>query len=340
MRTTPTNRRSRRPKGAALIALALIVLLMPFAPGAPRVHADDPHLVIKMATTGADGSPLIRQMQRLAAIIEQRCAGLIRVKLFPDGRLGDDAKLLGELQSGAIQIYAGEFGAFEQVVPEAAVIASPFLFRDYAGADKALDGSARRRFDDAMREHGMALAAWGPSVFTRWFSRGPAPTSASAFAGLPVLERELRAPDGWDLLEAQPLASLSARAQADRWLLRSTSVRARATGESDDADHVTRSDDVLHGYAIALSQRWFDGLPARLQEALERWPLDPTLEARREARELDEALLERMQKRGKTLTDLPPASRRTFAEIAHKLAAERAKQAGGRANALLHDLTR
>ncbi|MDD9945380.1 MAG: TRAP transporter substrate-binding protein DctP [Myxococcales bacterium] len=305
----------------------------------PPAVKSQAHHVLKMATTAVEGSPLVRQMQRLAAIIEERTAGLVLVKLFPGGRLGGSATLIKALRSGSLHIYGGNVASLAQTAPALEALSVPFSFRDYQHADGLLDGPVREQMEGVLQAHGMVFGAWGPNVFMRWFSNGPPPRTPDGLASRTVLwgDGEGGEPDAAlaRLSEGSTAGVVSSGDEHTPWLLRSTAVAARARGLSLQASHVTRADDVLHCDAIVLSQTWLSGLPAKLREALDMLPHDPTLEARKEARALDEELVRRMAHRGKQLLQLTAEERRALS-LSQTPTVQAVASRGDHATALLH----
>ena len=78
---------------------------------------------------------------KFAELVKQRSQGRIEVKVYPDGQLGKgERELLEAIQQGTLDIYVGSTAPLSGFSPSMGILDIPFLFRDYAHADKVLDG--------------------------------------------------------------------------------------------------------------------------------------------------------------------------------------------------------
>lgn len=78
---------------------------------------------------------------KLAELVKERSKGRIEVKVYSDGQLGKgERELLEAIQQGSVDIYVGSTAPISNFSPSMGILDIPFLFRDYAHADKVLDG--------------------------------------------------------------------------------------------------------------------------------------------------------------------------------------------------------
>jgi len=284
--------------------------MLSLAGGAPVLS--QPRQVIKLATAAGAGSPQAQQLYALAAELEAHTDGAAQTKIFPGGRIGAGAQLLKRVQTGEVQVAALPFDVLSEAVPSLAVLSAPFVFRDHAQADRALDRHAPSILRTELAEAELHFVTPGVSVMEHWFVAGDVPSSPKDLTGYAVWGRNSPAERlEWRALGLSPLPADATPAQQSLWF-RATAMEARLSGRDLLCTKVVRAEDVLSGNLVVMSQRWFDGLPERVKTALDRMKSHTVEDARKSARDLDEALLSRMRERGLEVVDLPGASRRRF----------------------------
>lgn len=109
----------------ACIAVALCALTLPARALEPSRWA--------LVTIAPEGSPAERTVQDTIRTIEQAAGGRLRIRPRMGGEVADESTTLELCRKGTAQMWAGSLGAVAAVVPELAVLETPYLFRD-AGA--------------------------------------------------------------------------------------------------------------------------------------------------------------------------------------------------------------
>ena len=96
---------------------------------------------MKQATLTPASHTYNQAANKFAELVKQRSQGRIEVKVYPDGQLGKgERELLEAIQQGTLDIYVGSTAPLSGFSPSMGILDIPFLFRDYAHADKVLDG--------------------------------------------------------------------------------------------------------------------------------------------------------------------------------------------------------
>ena len=96
---------------------------------------------MKRATLTPASHTYNQAANKFAELVKQRSQGRIEVKVYPDGQLGKgERELLEAIQQGTLDIYVGSTAPLSGFSPSMGILDIPFLFRDYAHADKVLDG--------------------------------------------------------------------------------------------------------------------------------------------------------------------------------------------------------
>jgi tripartite ATP-independent transporter DctP family solute receptor len=77
---------------------------------------------------------------KFAELVKAKTNGRVDVQVSPSAQLGDDAAMVTQLRTGALDISANSQGAVSTAVPEYSAFGMPFLFTSLPQAWKVLDG--------------------------------------------------------------------------------------------------------------------------------------------------------------------------------------------------------
>ncbi|MCE5283110.1 MAG: TRAP transporter substrate-binding protein [Deltaproteobacteria bacterium] len=117
-----------------LIVLVLSVVLIPFASG--QVMA----LEMKLGHFAADAHPGNLASKMFAEAVEKRTNGEIKVTIYPNNALGAPPEVLEQNILGAVDMSLPTQGQLGKYSKKFNCVMLPFVFNDYAQADKVLDG--------------------------------------------------------------------------------------------------------------------------------------------------------------------------------------------------------
>jgi len=102
--------------------------------------------------------PSVQMIERIAADVKDKSGGRIVIQSFPGGQLGGSRDMIDAVASGAQQIVtegAANFGAW---VPSISVVEAPYIWRDAAHLDKAMNGAIGEQFNaELVRSRGMRI---------------------------------------------------------------------------------------------------------------------------------------------------------------------------------------
>lgn len=84
--------------------------------------------------------PLNRRAKEAADRIHVATGGELDIRVFPSNQLGGDTGMLNQLRAGAIEFFTPSSLAIATLVPQAAINAVGFAFRDYKTVWAAMDG--------------------------------------------------------------------------------------------------------------------------------------------------------------------------------------------------------
>lgn len=94
-------------------------------------------------------------MYQLDRILDRRTSGEMRLRIYAGGQLGAEKDTLEITVFGGLDINRINIAPITSIVPQALVLALPFLFRSTAHLRATLDGAPGRRILDAMAPHGL-----------------------------------------------------------------------------------------------------------------------------------------------------------------------------------------
>jgi tripartite ATP-independent transporter DctP family solute receptor len=119
-------------------------------------------ITFKLASMTAMDHTYNQGALRFAELVKERSNGRIEITIFPEGKLGKGEKeLLEAIQQGTIDFYVGSTGPVSGFCPSMGILDLPFLFRNYAHADKVLDGPVGRQLlEDLEKANIKGLAFW------------------------------------------------------------------------------------------------------------------------------------------------------------------------------------
>jgi tripartite ATP-independent transporter DctP family solute receptor len=133
-----------------LAALAFAVLL------AGATHAQT--VTIRWGDVVPGTHPSVQMIERIAADVKAKSNGRIVIQAFPGGQLGGSRDMIDAVANGAQQIVtegAANFGAW---VPSISVVEAPYVWRDAAHLQKAMNGPVGQKFNETLvKARGMRI---------------------------------------------------------------------------------------------------------------------------------------------------------------------------------------
>ena len=188
--------------------------------------------------------PSAQMIERIAADVKAKSNGRIAIQSFPGGQLGGSRDMIDAVANGAQQIVtegAANFGAW---VPSISVVEAPYIWRDAAHLDKAMNGPIGEQFNETLvKARGMRILGttyYGTRHITTTSKEVKSPADLVGLQAARARERRVqgdgrsvgRAPDADELRRAV------SRAQAER------RRRAGESAADDQVGQVRRSAEV------------------------------------------------------------------------------------------------
>ncbi|MBS1226856.1 MAG: dicarboxylate transporter subunit DctP [Proteobacteria bacterium] len=104
--------------------------------------------------------------QEFADKVGQRSKGEVIIKVFPAEQLGKEVDLIQQVKSGALDISSPSMAALSNLAPALEIASAPFLWADWAQAQKVISGPAFQPiFDELAAKHNVLMLSkiwyWG-----------------------------------------------------------------------------------------------------------------------------------------------------------------------------------
>ncbi|MGD8823584.1 MAG: TRAP transporter substrate-binding protein [Myxococcales bacterium] len=321
------------------LAVLLVLCLSIVGPAV----AEEPEFVMEVGSTAPSGSPWAAELKRYKKIVEERTGGRLKVKLRL-GR-GNERSMTRRVQMASMQAVAGSIGGMSSIVREVNVIESPYLFDDYAAADKALDSAeVTGQFRKLLEQRGLVFGLWAENGYRSYFSRHKIRKPSDmkgvrfrsqeslahvetyrAFGASPVpidvgntlMSVQTGVVDGFD---NTPLFAM-----AGSWY----------QGLQEGERNLFLSRHCYQPAALVYSKKWFDTLPKDIQSALTLVDQDLVDWGRKQVRVMGPVLLKNLERYGYDVYDPSPEELAPFKEVQKKTPDKIAKETGAAGVALL-----
>src|SRR5512137_2591833 len=121
-----------------ILVLALLVVV--FAPFQTAKAADPGVIEMKLGHFAADSHPGNLASKMFAEAVEKRTNGKIKVTIYPNNALGSPPEVLEQNILGAVDMSLPTQGQLGKYSKKFNCVMLPFMFANYAQADKVLDG--------------------------------------------------------------------------------------------------------------------------------------------------------------------------------------------------------
>jgi tripartite ATP-independent transporter DctP family solute receptor len=140
---------------AALLAATLCVCLLGWS------TADAQTIQIRVALHIDEKHPVYLGAKQMAAKVEERTKGQVKMVLFPNNSLGSPPEMIEQVALGTLDMSLNTQGQLENHVKASATPQIPFLFDDYEHAHRTMDGPAMQWFAPQFEKAGLVyLANW------------------------------------------------------------------------------------------------------------------------------------------------------------------------------------
>lgn len=133
------------------LAAASGALMSPALLGKANAQA----VTLRSADTHPDGYPTVEAVKFMGQLVEQRTNGRIRIQVFHSSQLGQEADTITQTRLGVIDMNRINLGPLNNLVPQTAIPALPFVFRSVPHMRVAMDGAIGEGILSAFDPHNL-----------------------------------------------------------------------------------------------------------------------------------------------------------------------------------------
>jgi TRAP-type C4-dicarboxylate transport system substrate-binding protein len=119
------------------------------------------------------GNPWVTQIERFAKHVEEESQGALKLQPFFGSQLGSEQDTVQQVARGRIDMGGYSTGAAALVVPEVALLAMPFYFRNTAELDCVLDNHLSKLVSDLYEKKGVKFMGWTEVGSIEFFGKKP-----------------------------------------------------------------------------------------------------------------------------------------------------------------------
>lgn len=230
---------------------------------------------IKFATIAPKGTTPMNVMEEFDAAVRKESGGRLGFKIYPGNIQGDEKQVLRKIKAGLLQSGGFTGVGMGEIAPKVRILDSPFLVRTYDEADdlyKTFNDELAKAFEDG----GYVLLGWTELgfvyVFTNTLVQKPDDLKGLkmwTWEGDPIAETAFRVLG----LSPIPLSFVDVRMSLQTGLINAfyaTPYQSLALQWFTQVKYMVDAPLTDAAGAVLVSKKYFDALPADLQEILRR----------------------------------------------------------------------
>lgn len=243
-------------------------------PSEPKSSTGKAKYVMKISHPTMPDSPRDLGAQKIKEVVERETAGQVEVQIYPSQQLGPQAEMVQGLQNGNIEMQIGPIVTLGTVQPLMGVMDIPFMYPNTnEGMIKFLGSDAAKAFMELTEPNGIInLDLWFGGL--KNFTANKPLKKVDDFKGLkfrvmpaPILVEQFKALGaiGLNIDFGEVYSSLQTGAidgQENPYDV----IFEQKYQEVQDYLTETRHASIVLG--VSVSKKWWDGLPADIQEAV------------------------------------------------------------------------
>ena len=316
-----------RRGAAALIGTGLL---------APRLSMGQAEKSARLAYVLPDAHPIGMGAKRFAELVAEKTGNRVAVKTFGSGALGDEVKMISQVQGGVLDLMLVTSSPLANTVKEMGVLDVPFLFESDAEVDAVLEGPVGRKLLAALEPRGIVGLGWMEAGFRNTTNSKRPIRTADDLVGLKIRTMQNKVfIDTFSALGTNPLplaftelfSAMETKA-VDGAEAPNTVIAANKWNEVQG--HVVLTRHAFAAQALCASKRFWESLSEADRRALREAAVEAGRYQRQLNRAQDAEAVAKLRAAGMQVTDLAPAERAALREKV-KAVAERVSRESGAA---------
>lgn len=251
-----------------------------------------------------------KAVEFLQEYLEKESDGKLTMEIFPDAQLGNDLEMLGQLQSGALDLTLTEMGRLGEWVPRAKLLAVPYVIDDFEHIQRVVYDTeyGTELLDELAEEHSLRIVGSAYNG-TRVTSSNFEINELADMKGM-----NLRVPEADTLLDyAKFVGANPTPMNLDEVYLALQTNQVdgqdnplpgvKANSFDEVQDYIALTNHVVNDNSYAVSQLTWEKLPEDLQQILSDGIDEATAYHTELFEEEEESLIDYFKEKGLTITE-------------------------------------
>ena len=302
------------------------ILLAAGVAAALSVSAGAADFVLKFSHVVSENTPKGKAAVFFEKRLEELSKGKIDVQVYPSSQLYKDKAVLKAIKLDSVQMACPSFSKFGKFVPQLALFDLPFLFKDIDQLHRVQDSDVGQKLKDMVTAKGyVALDFWDNAFKQFTSSKHPLikPTDAKGqkfrIMSSKVLEEQFKVVGANP--QMMPFSEVySALQQGVIDGQENTNSNIYTKKFYEVSKYMTVSNHGYLGYLVVMSKKFWNSLPADLQENVKQAMKEATAKEREWAVELDKSQFAEIEKYAKEtkkleITVLTPEQRDEWRKV-------------------------
>ncbi|MCH8863461.1 MAG: TRAP transporter substrate-binding protein DctP [Proteobacteria bacterium] len=313
--------------------LALLGLIFLLAPTPPASADEKPHK-LTVTAFATPGTPWDTDWQTFRQHIESHAGDRLRLKLLIRGEAGGEPIMISNIRRNRTQFGGFTLSGAAAVIPELAVLTSPYLFASEEELDFVMDEYMMEALQPLFAAKGLVLMRWAETGWLNMYGRKALilPQDAKGYrlrSQASIASQVLVRSIGGDLLQ-MPFQDLIPALQTGLVFGGETNVILYSlTGIAGEAPHYVMTRHSYDTGVVLASKKWFDALPGDLQQIVaDAFPPSPV--SRRAVRGMSRQLEKSLSEKNVQLHELTPEQRAAWVAATRDNHIQIIRRAGGR----------
>ena len=156
-------------KRIAVCLLAAVLLLA--ACGRKEAKRAQPELILRYADNQPEDYPTTKAAEYFAGLVEKRTHGKILIRVYANGELGDENRVLEQVQFGGVDMTRISMGTLSDYFPDIEVLSLPYLYDDADHMWRVLDGDIGSAFLASTRQVDVIGLSWFDAGARSFYTR-------------------------------------------------------------------------------------------------------------------------------------------------------------------------
>lgn len=153
------------------IAAACLLALLLCGCGASDEQTATPELILRYADNQPKDYPTTMAAEYFADLVQQRTRGKICIRVYCNGELGDENRILEQVQFGGVDMTRVSMGTLSDIFPEIEVLSLPYLYDDADHMWRVLEGQIGEAFLARSRKVGIIGLSWYDAGARSFYTR-------------------------------------------------------------------------------------------------------------------------------------------------------------------------